>query len=215
MGDRFVRGVGDGVGWARPRLGEAGRAPVAESLPLTDRHAPDWPGRLNLTKDNLIGSGQEGSVYRLDAGRCIKIARRRKPLRDEIIAMRQGQPCPHFPRLYAWGPDYIIRQYIDGVRLSQHLDEHGLSREVARQLISIFIWLRRLGFKRIDMRLQHIIYSGARLFIIDPANLNKEDDPFPRKAWKALRKRGLGADFRRYVALLAPALYIEWKRKLD
>jgi hypothetical protein len=183
--------------------------------PRAAARSPGWPGRFRISKANLIGAGNEGSVYRLDAGRCIKIGRDRSALRKEVAVMRRGQPCPHFPRLHEWGHEYMVREYIAGEHLSRHLDENPLTREIARELISILVWLRRLGFRRIDMRLHHVIYSKGRLFIIDPANLNKEDDPFPRKIWRSLQERGHGSAFRAYLAELAPSLYDEWKQKLS
>jgi|GEM_PF-2391960 len=128
--------------------------------------------------------------------------------------MRQGQPCPRFPRLYEWGPDYIVREYIPGHSLGHYLNRNRLSRELAGQLIDIFRWLRRLGFRRIDMRLAHVIYDGRALYVIDPTNLNKADNPFPRKAWRGLKKRRAADAFRSYLAEMDPQLYDEWSKNL-
>lgn len=172
------------------------------------------PAHIRIPRDSLIGRGKQGAVYRLDATRCIKVARDREALRAEIAAMRRGQVCPRFPRLHEWGEDYMVREYIPGQSLGHHLNRHPLSRDLARQLIDILKWLRRLGFSRIDMRLAHIIYDGKNLYVIDPANLNRKHDRFPRKVWRGLRKRGAATAFRSYLAEMDPRLYDEWRAKM-
>lgn len=172
------------------------------------------PAHILVPRDALIGKGKQGSVYRLDQTRCLKVARDREALRNEIAAMRQGQPCPRFPRLYEWGDGYMVREYIPGCSVGDHLNRNPLSRDLAMQLIDIFRWLRRLGFRRIDMRLAHIIYDGRNLYVIDPANLNRKSDTFPRKAWRGLKKRGHAAAFRSYLAATDPRLYDAWRSKM-
>lgn len=162
-----------------------------------------------------VGRGNEGDVYRLGKNVCVKIARNRKALRNEISAMKQGQPCPNFPRLYETGSRHMVREFVEGISLSQHLDDNPLTPELARALISLFIWLRKLGFSRIDTRLHHIIVSPRGLKIIDPSNLNKEDDPFPRKTWRGLKKRGHAKAFREYLARYEPRLFAEWEGQLQ
>jgi RIO-like serine/threonine protein kinase len=161
-----------------------------------------------------VGRGKEGDVYRLGKDLCVKIARKPKALRREIAAMRQGQSCTYFPRLHESGRTHMVREFVEGISLSQHLDDHPLTPGMAQALISLFISLRRLGFRRIDTRLHHVIVSPDGLRLIDPSNLNKEHDPFPRKAWRGLKKRGHAAAFRKYLLHYAPELYAEWEKKL-
>jgi len=81
-------------------------------------------------------------------------------------------------------------------------------------LISLLAWLRRLRFRRIDTRLHHIVVGSEGLRLIDPSNLNKKHDPFPRKVWRGLQKRGHAASFRAYLREDAPEMYLEWERGL-
>ncbi len=174
----------------------------------------DYLALVKSGKAEIVGRGNEGEVWRIAPDRCVKIARDPKALQREIAAMEQGQACPYFPRLYESGSRHMVREYVEGVSLSQYLDDHPLTPELARALISLFVWLRRLGFKRVDTRLHHVLVNPDGLKIIDPSNLDKEHDPFPRKAWRGLKKRGHAAAFRKYLAHYAPRLYAEWEPRM-
>ncbi|NOW05750.1 hypothetical protein [Clostridium beijerinckii] len=86
----------------------------------------------NLDIDNLefLGSGTQGKVYKIDSQKCIKIFKKKQICSDEIETLVMAQMDLHFPRLYAFGENYIIREYIDGVELDKYLSSNPLSENI-------------------------------------------------------------------------------------
>jgi len=174
-------------------------------MPLTARPQPNLPG---LT---FIGAGKEGRVYRLDKTRCIKYYNKDKYQRRELAALRRGQADPLLPRLYEWGNGFVIREYIEGTPLSQHLVSHGLTRELSERILLMHETIIRLGYRRADLRLAHVILTpGGRLRIIDPTNMMKVDRTYPRKLVHDLESLGLKEKFLAWVERLRPRTYEEW-----
>ncbi|MDP2871463.1 MAG: hypothetical protein Q8P31_02870 [Bacillota bacterium] len=211
LSDDFVAGHG-------PRSGETfdQNAP-AWAADLASRNLPTLrllvPG-ATLEQLELVGEGREGIVYRIDETRCVKFSRRKH--KEEVAALEQGQGSPFFPVLHYAGREFMLREYIDGLPLNRHLRRHKLTRDLSAQLIELFKELRRRGFRRLDMRLSHIIVTpSGRVGIIDPTNLNKDRRDFPRKFFKGMRRRGYAGKFIEHVRELAPELLERWGGRLS
>lgn len=174
-------------------------------MPLTAQPGPDLPGRT------FIGAGKEGRVYRLDKTRCIKYYNKDKYQRRELAALRRGQNDPLLPRLHEWGHGFVIREFIEGIPLSQYLAAHGLTSELAEKILLMHETLIRLGYRRADLRLAHVILTpGGRLRIIDPTNMMKVDRTYPRKLLHDLASLGLKEEFLAWAERLRPRTYEEW-----
>ena len=134
--------------------------------------------------------------YKIDDQRCIKIYRKRHYLRLELAALQRGAGASFFPRVYDWGRDYMIREYVPGTPLNEYLRSHPFTESIARQLADMVETMRRLGFRRADTRLSHIIVDeNGKLWLIDPVNTMKKSPPYPRKLLKGLERRGLAGQF--------------------
>ncbi|NLA57726.1 MAG: hypothetical protein GX855_02305 [Firmicutes bacterium] len=164
----------------------------------------------------FIGAGKHGEVYKIDDQRCIKIYKKSHYLRRELAALQRGAGAPFFPRVYDWGRDYIVREYIPGTPLSEYLRSHPFTEDTVRQLADMVEIMRRLGFRRADTRLSHIIIDGnGKLWLIDPVNTMKKSPPYPRKLLKGLYRRGLAEQFLAYVRERYPESYGRWQPYLD
>jgi hypothetical protein len=64
-------------------------------------------GGFNIKELQLIGSGTQGKVYRIDSQRCIKIFKSKNICKDELETLIIAQIDTHFPMLYAYGENYI------------------------------------------------------------------------------------------------------------
>jgi predicted Ser/Thr protein kinase len=203
-------------------------ATEAQSEPPLVEEGPNWglerarrtmptlrllvPG-LTVEQLEFVGQGREGSVYRIDADRCVKFSKRKH--REEVASLEQGQGSPFFPKLHYAGRDFMLREYIDGLPLNHYLRRHPLTRSLSAQLIELFNELRRLGFKRRDMRLSHIIVTpGGKVRIIDPTNLNKDRRDFPRKFFKGMRRRKWADTFISHIREIDPEMLQRWSRYL-
>jgi RIO-like serine/threonine protein kinase len=168
------------------------------------------PGKLVF-----VGAGKEGRVYLLDGKGCIKYYNHGKYQHREWAALNRGQNDELFPRLYGWGDGYIIREYIKGVSLDKYLAVNPMTEELAKKLLRMHETLIRLGYRRADLRLTHIIINpDGQLRVIDPTNMMKIDRVFPRKLLHGLEKLGQLAGFLAFVRRLRPEIYREWERKL-
>jgi len=68
-----------------------------------------------------------------------------------------------------------------------------LTEEVAHQLADMVEIMRRLGFRRADTRLSHIIIDeNGKLWLIDPVNTMKKSPPYPRKPAQGTHAPGDG-----------------------
>lgn len=163
----------------------------------------------------FVGAGKEGRVYRLDATRCIKYYNHSKYQRRELAALQRGQGDRLLPRLYGWGSGYVIREYVEGTQLSKFLRTNKLTPELAEKLLHMHETLIRLGFRRADLRLTHVILTPAgRLRVIDPTNMMKTDRTFPRKMLHDLERLGLRGEFLALTARLRPEVFRAWERHL-
>ena len=76
--------------------------------------------------------------------------------KDESSILKRVRKSRFFPRIYESKPGYIIREYVDGVRLDKYLRRGNLDEELCKELYLMILEFERLGFKRIDIRCKDI-----------------------------------------------------------
>lgn len=159
----------------------------------------------------LIGEGAQGRVYQIDAERCIKTYKKSKYFHRELDVLRQAQSECRFPKLYGWSKGQIIREYIPGTPLAEYLQNHPLTDSIAAQLLELYYSFERLGFRRLDIRLEHIILTPeGDLRVIDPTNANTMREKHPRRMLQGLEHLGYKEAFLKYVEEYDPKLYRRW-----
>ena len=63
----------------------------------------------------------------------------------------------------------VLREYISGENLGSYLYKHGLSYNIAVEIIELVEEFKKLNFTRINIRSAHIfIVSNEKLKVIDP-----------------------------------------------
>lgn len=174
------------------------------------------PYGIQLDSLPKVGEGSQGKVYRIDDWRCIKVYFRTEflPLELEILLKAQNDPLASlfFPRVYEWGPDYIIREFICGSGFKDYLRKHPLTEDLSRQLVLMFQAFERLEFRRMDTRMAHILVtSDGRIKAIDPANAMQKSGSYPRKLLSQLAKLKCKNTFLNHVKAISPALYEAWR----
>lgn len=168
----------------------------------------------HIDKNNLtpIGEGAQGRVYRIDSSRCIKIYKKEKYRRRELECLQRGAGDPLFPTVHEWGSEYLIREYIDGIPLIEYLRKHPLTEEISQQILSVFHTLERLQFRRLDVRLDHLIINkDARIRLIDPTNLMHMRESHPKRILAGLRSLGMDREFLQFVRKVEPKLADAWR----
>ncbi|EOU1724462.1 hypothetical protein M1Z83_001471 [Clostridium perfringens] len=170
----------------------------------------------SLKEAELLGEGHNGVVFLLKNNKAIKIFRRMSVWKDESSILKRVRKSRFFPRIYEVKPGYIIREYVDGVRLDKYLRRGNLDEDLCKELYLMILEFERLGFKRIDIRCKDIyIQDDYTLKIIDPKNNYKKRVSFPRHLFKGLFKRDELNRFLNYVAEIDEKRAHIWREKFE
>lgn len=169
----------------------------------------------NLIKTSeFLGKGNNGVVYRIDSKTIIKIFNEKKVCIKEHSILEASCSCASFPAVYDHGDFYILREYVDGIRLDKYLDRNPLNRTIVKSIVSLIEDFKRLKYKKLDIRCKDLyVQNDFSLKVIDPKNnYNKEMD-FPRHLMKGIYKRDRIGEFFYYLYSIDINLYAEWRKK--
>jgi predicted Ser/Thr protein kinase len=167
-----------------------------------------------LEKLKFIGEGIHGKVYLINPHLCIKIFKQNKFYQKELETLKMAQGNKHFPKIFSWGENYIVREYIDGIELDKYLKSNELSLEISSKIINLYDAFGEVGYLRQDAILFHILVTeNCELKVIDTARVMKEKTKYPRLILDGLKKLGYNHIFLEHVRILRPDLYKIWSKK--
>lgn len=159
----------------------------------------------------FIGKGTQGKVYKIDSQRCIKIFKSKNDCSDEIKTLLMTQSDIHFPMLYEYGSNYIIREYINGIELDNYLLKHKLTPQISSKLIELYEAMVKVGYLRQDAAIFHIfIMPSGELKLIDTAKAMKKRSRIPNLLISGLEDLGYKKEFFNYLKNSRPDLYAQW-----
>ena len=171
---------------------------------------------VNLLDCQLLGEWHNGSVYLLPEGKVVKICYEIKSCKKEYDILRKIKKNKYFPRAYGMAGNYMIRDYVDGTTLKEHIKKNGFDRDLAIKLMDLLKEFKRLDFKKQDIRCKDIIVQpDGRLMIIDPKKFYSKKRDFPRHLSKGLYKLGVVDVFMNIVREEKPKLYKQWQKKVS
>lgn len=166
---------------------------------------------LNIKELQLLGRGTQGKVYRIDSQKCIKIFKSKQVCKNELETLVIAQIDPHFPRLYAYGKNYIIREYINGIDLDKYLSTYTLTPSISNKIIELYDAMIRVGYNRLDTALFHIFVTpSGDLRLIDTAKALKKRTIYPALIIRGLQELGYKKQFLNQVKITRPDLYVKW-----
>ncbi|MDR5587096.1 MULTISPECIES: hypothetical protein [unclassified Clostridium] len=166
---------------------------------------------FNIKHLKFLGAGTQGKVYKIDSHKCIKVFKRKQVCHDEIETLAMAQIDSHFPRLYSFGEDYIIREYIDGIELDKYLSTHCLTGNISNKIIEIYEAMNLVGYSRLDAALFHIfLTSSNEIRLIDTARAMKKKTIYPYLIIRSLQKLGYKKQFLDFVKTNRPNIYTKW-----
>lgn len=171
----------------------------------------------NPTRLEMIGSGHEGAVFRINGTRCVKIFGKKKVARRELYALQLAQRARICPEVYDWGSNWILMAYIDAPTVSEHLKSHPLTEELSERLIVLLKMFKTIGYTRLD-------HSPKSIFLLPDGSLrvigvarsisrSGEMKTLPKKLLKGLGQ--YAPEFLRHVRRIRPMLYVRWIRHPD
>ncbi|MBE6051795.1 MAG: protein kinase [Clostridium sp.] len=150
-----------------------------------------------LFKDAVfLGQGNNGVVYSLPDHKVIKIFVREEVCKDEAIALLRGKESKYFPRVYAVGDLFIVREKVEGIPLDKYIKRKGLSKKLVLNIYKLLKDFHKLKFSKLDTRCKDIMVDeDESIMIIDPKKFYKRKIDFPRHLMKGFLKLGVLDDF--------------------
>lgn len=166
---------------------------------------------LDINTLQFLGAGTQGKVYKIDSERCIKIFKKRQICADEIETLAMAQIDSHFPKLYTFGENFIIREYIDGIELDKFLSTNPLSESISHGIIELYEAMNSVGYRRLDAAPFHIFLTPSNgIKLIDTARAMKKKVIYPALIIKGLADFGYKKEFLNFVKCNKPELYDKW-----
>ncbi|MCY6371723.1 protein kinase [Clostridium ganghwense] len=168
-----------------------------------------------LRKGEFLGCGHNGIVYLLPDKRVIKIFKDKKVCEKEYDILKRARKSKYFPKVYAQGTYYIVRNYVSGERLDKYIKKEGFNKQIAHNIIKLIKEFKMLGFKKLDIRCKDL-YVGKHfsLKVIDPKNNYSEKVIYPRHLMKGLNKLGVLDEFLSVVNNECPEIYELWNFRI-
>lgn len=172
---------------------------------------------MALRDAKKIGEGHNGVVFLFKDGKTIKFFRRSGAWRDESYILKKVKGSKFFPKIIEVGDNYIVRDYVDGIRLDKYLKTHEMDDALAKSLYEMVLEFERLRFRRLDIRCKDIFYDTKkkRVRIIDPKNNYSKRVTYPRHLMKGLYKKGALDGFLVRVIEYDDNRGRYWKNKID
>ncbi|ENQ3106350.1 Protein kinase domain-containing protein [Bacillus sp. 491mf] len=170
--------------------------------------------RGDIEKYKLIGDGKDGEVYQISHNKCVKVFFLEKTQKQELEALKVGQSSPIIPRLYEYGDNYIVMEYVQGISLARHLKrEKKFTEELTGKIILMLGELKKLGFTRWDTEVRHVLINEeGQLKVIDHKRAFTSNSKVPTKLLKGFQKFGLDQEFLRGVKKAHPSVYNSWMK---
>ena len=173
--------------------------------------------RMDLSDYKLIGEGGDGAVYQLSEEVCVKLFHKEKTHKLELEALQLGQSSSVIPRLYGYGSNYIMIEYINGHSLKYYLKKKKILPEwMAEKILYLLDELKAVGFARHDTEIRHILFNEKEdIKVIDLKRALQIDRTVPTKLLNEIKEAGFLNEILEHVKRLRPALYLEWEKKID
>lgn len=170
---------------------------------------------VNLLDCEFLGKGHNGVVYMLPDNHIIKICFEAKSCEKEYKILERIGNNPYFPQVYGMSGNYMIRDFVDGITLKDHIKKYGLDRDLSKKIIKILDQFKKLNFSKLDVRCKDImILADGSLKIIDPKKFYTKKRDFPKHLSKGLYNLGVLDSFMLAVKENRPDLYKKWNKKI-
>ncbi|MEG0295806.1 MAG: serine/threonine protein kinase [Clostridium sp.] len=166
---------------------------------------------LDIKKCKFLGKGNEGSVYLTPEGYALKIFYNEKHADYEVDNLEKVKSSRFFPKVVFQAQNMILREYVEGINLSNYLKKKGLSYKLSIEIIELIEDFKKLGFTRLNIRDAHIfVDKNAKIKVIDPRKPFVKITPYPKDIIKTLVKQDLFDDFLKHVMEYNPELLSYW-----
>lgn len=161
----------------------------------------------------FLGKGNNGVVYRIDEKTIIKIFNEEKVCSKELKILKASCKCPAFPQVYGHGDYYIIRDFVDGIRLDKYLNKKPMNMKIVESIVNLIKDFKKLNYKKLDIRCKDLyVQEDFSLKVIDPKDNFSKTVNFPRHLMKGIYKRNQIGYFFFYLKQIDEDLYNNWRK---
>ncbi|AWR97677.1 serine/threonine protein kinase [Acidianus sulfidivorans JP7] len=133
-------------------------------------------GPTKLNNIRVIGKGKTGIVALIDDKKVIKIRRSDSPKESlELEAKFQEKACPSSPKIYSYGRNFIIMEYIQNSRILTRNDTSYLCDLLKR---AKYLEEVKIQHEEISRPWKNVIVDDKRTYIIDYDSASFKENPF-------------------------------------
>jgi putative serine/threonine protein kinase len=170
--------------------------------------------KKDLTAFDMIGDGKDGEIYKVAEDKVVKYFFKEETHHRELEAMQIGQTSSIMPRLYEFGDNYIVMEFVKGISLARHMKRHRtIDEDMTKKILFVLDEFKKLGFTRWDTEVRHMLMDENEVFrVIDHKRAFTSDSQVPTKLLKGMGKFGLEKEFIEHVKNMNPKLYEAWKK---
>lgn len=168
-----------------------------------------------IKNSEYLGKGNNGVVYLLPDNKIIKIFNSTEVCEMEYDTLLKSRKSRYFPKVYEHGSHYVIRDFVEGVRLDKYLKRNPMNRVLAEHIVNLYRDFKKLGYKRLDIRCKDLyVQEDYSLRVIDPKNQYKKRVSYPRHLMKGMEKRNRLDEFLFYLKDIDKELYDSWSERI-
>ena len=169
---------------------------------------------IDLNTCKYLGQGRNGKVYLLPNGNALKIFYKEENCKHEYEILKSVEGNKHFPNVYEYSSNCLIREYVGGILIENYIRQYGLGINLAENLIKLIQDFKKLGFTRLDIRCEHIfIQENVSIIIIDPRRTYSKVISYPSSILKSLNKLDVLDNFFSILKDINIKLYKDWSTK--
>ena len=167
-----------------------------------------------IRKSQYLGRGNNGVVYKIDNEKIIKIFNEKEVCRKEYDILAASCDYKQFPKVYDTGDYYIIRDFVDGIRLDKYLNHNPLNKYIVESLIELYYSFKDLKYTKLDIRCKDLyVQKDYSLKVIDPKNNYNKVMDYPQHLMRGIYSRDSLGEFFYYLYSIDKSLYDEWRHK--
>lgn len=166
---------------------------------------------IDLKEFKRFNRGKEGVVYRGPDNMLLKVYANSSRCISEYKLLKKLEDSPYFPKVYKCRGIYMLREYVKGTPLVDYINENGLSKKLANNLIDLSEFFYNAKYLRVDGIDKHVfVCEGEKLMVIDPRSKKYR---FHRSLLRVLKRLNQEEVFLTELAKNRPELVSLWYEK--
>jgi predicted Ser/Thr protein kinase len=169
--------------------------------------------QMDLSKCEFLGHGKNGKVFLMPDGKVLKICDRVESCLEEYKILESVKGDKHFPRVYYYKGNSMIRDYVGGICIKNYVRDNGLSDKLALNIIKLLEDFKAHNFTRVDIRCAHIfVQSDESIKIIDPRGSYTMKVTKPEHLFNGLKELKVFKKFMNVLKKENSELYKQWRK---